>query len=182
MAQSHLGEQPPVGSRSSEGEKKPEVTAEQITRHIENLRSYLRDWDISPESFLLNEDYFNEGGSRVEHFQKNKLRTAWFNCLSLMHLVLQKTKLDLPELELDLLLREFTRIQGDEEEQALEFVALNKLTMPLDTREAGALFKRIKKEIAPRFLERKVKLIHRVEKSIELLISRLEELLCQKNN
>ena len=72
MAQSHLGEQPVVDHQVSEEKEKPEIKAEQITKYLENLRSYLRDWDISPQSFLLSKDYFEDGGSQVESFQKNK--------------------------------------------------------------------------------------------------------------
>lgn len=198
--------QPGVDHLILETEKKTDITGEKIMSYIEELRGFLHDWEIMPDSFLLREDYENqavlaglgtqeviaflkqqrlanpERESKLKKARKNKLITAWFGVLSWMRLIVRKTQLNVPELDLSGLERQFAEIKERELSAVDDYIATRRIVLPEENGEASSLLKKIKKEVAPQFLDQKIELVKRVEKSIELLIARLEELLCQKSN
>ena len=182
MAESHLMQQPAVDPQRPEEKKKPEITAEKIAKYMEDLRGYLRDWEIRPDSFLQVEDYYDGQLEKLHAGRNNKLRTAWFNVLSLMQLIVQKAKLTLPELELDALNLDLQQIKKQEESAVDEFIKERGINLPEDNLAASDVIKKIKNQVAPKLLDQRIKLIHRVEESIELLLAKLEELLWQVTN
>lgn len=179
MAEGDLGRFPVVELRAPREKRKSEITGEKIAKYIEELRGYLRDWDIMPDSFLLVSDYHAGDLRDYKVGEKNKLRTAWFNVISWMRLILRKINLRVPGLELDALEAELRAIKNQEEAVAYQMIAERGIKLPKDPTAVGVVVKRIKKEISPQFLDRKIQLIHRVEKSVLLLIEKLEEELCK---
>lgn len=174
MGQNSPLEQVPSTLRPLEPEEKREgnieISFEEIRDLERQMNSLLNNYTIMADSFLMPADYAT---SDLEAKKKNKLRTAWFT-LAFARLGESQQILGTDPDILKNLQQEFRAITLGETQQARLALAQSKIDFS-DPNDLVQKFKEVKRDLAPQFIEAKIKLIEAVEFVLKRNLSELQK-------